>query len=79
MFVQVINGQGRGRWGSTENGRGWISELEPDASGWPGTTAGVTADGEFVVPAPFASAEGAARRYSERPGPLFVEQPSSAD
>ena len=47
-------------------GERWISELGADAPGWLGSTAGVTADGEFVVLARFTSAE-EAQRNSERP------------
>ena len=66
MFVQVIQGQ------VTDIGEvraaldRWVDELSPDASGWLGTTAGVTDDGQFVAVARFDSEE-AARRNSDRP------------
>lgn len=66
MFVQVIRGtvadSGQVRTALDR----WASELAPDASGWLGTTAGVTADGQLVAVARFESEE-AARRNSERP------------
>ena len=66
MFIQVIEGrvsdvgQVRARMDS------WTDELESGATGWLGTTAGVTDDGTFIALARFES-EDAARRNSERP------------
>jgi hypothetical protein len=66
MFVQVIQGQ----VGDPEELRGaldrWAQELAPGASGWLGSTAGVTDDGKFVAIARFESAD-AAQRNSDRP------------
>ena len=66
MFVQVI----RGRVTEPEQARAaverWVGDLAPGASGWLGTTAGVTADGRFVAIARFESAD-AARRSGDRP------------
>ncbi len=66
MFVQVIQGQ----VADPEQVRAafdrWVQELAPGASGWLGTTAGVTGDGRFIALARFESDE-AARRNSERP------------
>ncbi|MFW5899005.1 MAG: hypothetical protein ACOCUN_00905, partial [Jiangellaceae bacterium] len=66
MFVQVIEGR-------TENADGlhaamdkWAEDLAPGASGWLGSTAGVTSDGRFVALVRFESEE-AARRNSDRP------------
>ena len=87
MFVQVINGKVTDAGAARAMGERWISELGADASGWLGSTAGVTADGEFVVLARFASAE-EAQRNSERSEQgawwaemekLFVDEPSFAD
>jgi hypothetical protein len=87
MFVQVINGKVADGGAARKLGERWVSELGADASGWLGSTAGVTADGELVVLARFASAE-AAQRNSERPEQgawwaemekLFVEEPRFAD
>jgi hypothetical protein len=66
MFVQVIQGQvsdaGKVRAALDR----WAQELAPGASGWLGTTAGVTDDGRFIAAARFESEE-AARRNSDRP------------
>ncbi|TCC56903.1 hypothetical protein E0H73_30880 [Kribbella pittospori] len=66
MFVQVIQGQVT----DTEQAHAamdrWMEELAPEASGWLGTTAGVTADGRFIALARFDSAD-AARRNSDSP------------
>lgn len=66
MFVQVI----QGRVTDPKEARAaldrWAQELAPGATGWLGTTAGVTDDGSFIAVARFAS-EDAARRNSDRP------------
>jgi hypothetical protein len=66
MFVQVIQGQ----VADAEQARAaldrWARELAPGASGWLGSTAGVTEDGRFIALARFESEE-AARRNSGRP------------
>ena len=66
MFVQVIQGQ----VSDAEQARAaldrWAQELAPTASGWLGSTAGVTEDGRFIALARFESEE-AARRNSDRP------------
>jgi hypothetical protein len=66
MFVQVI----RGRVADPEQVHAamerWTRDLAPGASGWLGSTAGVTEDGRFVALARFESAD-AARRNSDRP------------
>jgi hypothetical protein len=66
MFVQVIQGQ----VGDPEELRAaldrWEQELAPGASGWLGSTAGVTDDGKFVAIARFESAD-AAQQNSDRP------------
>ena len=66
MFVQVIQGQ----VGDAERARAafdqWAEELAPGATGWLGSTAGVTEDGRLVALARFESEE-AARRNSDRP------------
>jgi hypothetical protein len=59
MFIQLTNGQGRGRWGGTETGEvGSRSWSRTRRAGRGLGRAGVTADGEVVVPGPFPSAEG---------------------
>jgi hypothetical protein len=66
VFVQVIQGQvadaGKVRAALDR----WAQELAPGATGWLGSTAGVTNDGRFIVLARFESEE-AARRNSDRP------------
>ena len=66
MFVQVIQGQ----VADAEQVRAafdrWDRELAPGATGWLGSTAGVTDDGRFIAVARFESEE-AARRNSGRP------------
>ena len=66
MFVQVIQGQ----VAEAEQVRAafdrWDRELAPGATGWLGSTAGVTDDGRFIALARFESEE-AARRNSGRP------------
>jgi hypothetical protein len=66
VFVQVIQGQ----VADAEQVRAafdrWDRELAPGATGWLGSTAGVTDDGRFIALARFESEE-AARRNSGRP------------
>lgn len=66
MFVQVIRGQTT----DAERVHGaldqWYRELASGATGWLGTTAGVTDDGTFIALVRFES-ESAARRNSDRP------------
>ena len=66
MFVQVI----QGRVSDAEQVRAaldrWTQEQSPGASGWLGSTAGVTDDGRFIALVRFESEE-AARRNSDRP------------
>jgi hypothetical protein len=66
MFVQVIQGRTSQEDAVRAAGERWLKELAPGATGWLGSTGGVTDDGEFVEVARFESAE-AARRNSERP------------
>ena len=66
MFIQVIQGQATDRGELKAMLDRWASDVAPDATGWLGTTAGVTAAGSFVAIARFDSEE-AARRNSERP------------
>src|ERR671915_430859 len=66
MFVQVIQGQVTDAEQAHAAMDGWMEELAPGATGWLGTTAGVTEDGRFIALARFESEE-AARRNSDRP------------
>ncbi len=65
MFVQVIQGQvsdaGKVRAALDR----WVQELAPGASGWLGSTAGVTDDGRFIAVVRF-EADKAARANSDR-------------
>jgi hypothetical protein len=66
MFIQVMQGQVTDRdevHGMLDR---WASDVAPSASGWLGTTAGVTAGGAFVALVRFESEEDA-RRNSDRP------------
>jgi hypothetical protein len=66
MFIQVIQGRVSEPEEIARAFDEWHRELAPDAVGWIGTTAGVTADGELVAVVRFESAE-AAQRNSNRP------------
>jgi hypothetical protein len=66
MFVQVIQGQVQDAEQAHAAFDQWMEELAPDATGWLGTTAGVTEDGRFIALARFESAD-AARQNSESP------------
>jgi hypothetical protein len=66
VFVQVIQGQVSDAAGVRAAFDRWVRELAPGATGWLGSTAGVTDDGRFIALARFESEE-AARRNSDRP------------
>ncbi|MFI7059986.1 hypothetical protein ACIBL3_03300 [Kribbella sp. NPDC050124] len=66
MFVQVIQGQVQDAEQAHAAFDRWMEELAPEATGWLGTTAGVTEDGRFIALARFESAA-AARENSESP------------
>jgi hypothetical protein len=66
MFVQVIQGQVADARKLRAALDRWAEELAPGATGWLGSTAGVTEDGRFIALARFESEE-AARRNSDRP------------
>ncbi|HEU4948700.1 MAG TPA: hypothetical protein VFT31_16250 [Kribbella sp.] len=66
MFVQVIQGQVTDAEQAHAAFDRWMEELAPEASGWLGTTAGVTEDGRLIALARFESAD-AACRNSESP------------
>jgi hypothetical protein len=66
MFVQVIQGQVADAGQARAALDRWARELAPGATGWLGSTAGVTEDGRFIALARFESEE-AARRNSDRP------------
>lgn len=66
MFVQVISGRVSDAAGLKEHFDTWMRDLAPGASGWLGSTSGVTEDGRFIALARFASEEDA-QRNSDRP------------
>ena len=66
MFVQVIQGQVADAEQAHAALDRWARELAPGATGWLGSTAGVTEDGRLIALARFESEE-AARRNSDRP------------
>lgn len=66
MFVQVIQGRVSDEGQLRTAFDRWVDDLAPGATGWLGSTAGVTEDGRFVALVRFESEE-AARRNSDRP------------
>ena len=66
MFVQVIQGRVSDAAAARARFDTWMTELAPGATGWLGSTAGVTEDGTLVVLARFESEE-AAQQNSDRP------------
>jgi hypothetical protein len=66
MFVQVIKGKTSQADALAASFDRWKAELAPGATGWLGSTGGVTEDGTFIAVARFESEE-AARANSSRP------------
>jgi hypothetical protein len=66
MFVQVIQGRTSQPEALVEAFDRWKADLSPSASGWLGSTGGVTEDGRFIAVARFESEE-AAMANSARP------------
>ena len=66
MFVQVIEGRVSDREGLHRQMDQWMGDLRPGATGFLGSTAGVTDDGYAIAFARFESAA-AAKTNSERP------------
>lgn len=66
MFVQVIQGKVTDAAALEQRMQAWRDGLESSASGFTGSTGGVTADGTAILLACFESEE-AARRNSQRP------------
>lgn len=66
MFAQVIQARTSDVEAVRAAAERWVKELAPGATGWLGSTVGVTDQGRFVAIARFESAQ-AARRNSERP------------
>jgi len=66
MFVQVIKGKMSDSSAVRAALEKWLDELAPGATGWLGSTTGVTDDGTMVAVARFDTEENA-RRNSDRP------------
>lgn len=66
MFVQVIQGKAKDAAGLKKQWERWDQELKPQATGYLGGTAGVTADGKFIALARFES-DDAAKANSDSP------------
>jgi hypothetical protein len=66
MFAQVIQGRTSDPEGLRAAMDRWMAELRPGATGWLGSTTGVTDDGRAVAVARFESVE-AAGRNGQRP------------
>lgn len=66
MFIQVFQGKVADAAGLQRQMDRWMAELQPGATGYLGTTAGIADDGTYVALARFES-EDAARRNSARP------------
>ncbi|TJZ80411.1 hypothetical protein FCG67_06085 [Rhodococcus oryzae] len=66
MFIQVVQGKVSDEAGLRRCMDRWAEELQPGATGFLGSTRGMSEDGTFIVVARFESEE-AARRNSERP------------
>jgi hypothetical protein len=87
MFVQVIQGHVSDAAQVRAQLDRWVAELAPGATGWLGSTSGVTDDGQAVALARFESEE-AARQNSDRPeqtawweemAALFTDEPVFQD
>ncbi len=74
MFIQLIQGTLADRDGMRRQIERWQAELKPGATGYLGSTGGVTEDGKYFGCVRFESAE-AAEANSERPeqGAWFAE------
>ena len=66
MFAQIIQGKTSNPDALRAAIDRWMQDLAPGATGWLGSTGGVTEDGQFIAVVRFESEE-AARRNSERP------------
>lgn len=66
MFAQIVQGRVTDPAGIKKQFERWVEDIKPGAQGFLGSTAGLTADGEFITIARFESEE-AARANSDRP------------
>jgi hypothetical protein len=66
MFAQVIQGKTSNAEALEARLKEWVQDLSPGATGWLGSTSGVTEDGRAIAVVRFESEEDA-RRNSNRP------------
>jgi hypothetical protein len=66
MFAQVIQGKTSNSQALEDAVNKWVQDLAPGATGWLGSTSGVTEDGRAIAVVRFESEEDA-RRNSNRP------------
>jgi hypothetical protein len=66
MFAQVIQGKTSKPQALDDAIKRWVQDLAPGATGWLGSTSGVTEDGRVIAVVRFESEEDA-RRNSDRP------------
>lgn len=66
MFIQIIRAKVADRQRARDAEAAWMRDLAPGATGWLGSTSGVTDDGQLFVMARFESEE-AAKANSSRP------------
>ena len=87
MFMQVIQGKVRDEALMRRQIEQWKSDVKPGATGYLGSTSGITPDGQYVLLARFES-EDAARTNSKRPeqgawwaktAPAFDGEPTFID
>ena len=87
MFMQVIQGKVRDQDLMRRQVAQWQSDVKPGATGYLGSTSGITADGQYIVMVRFDS-EAAASANSKRPeqgawwsktAPAFDGEPTFTD
>ncbi len=66
MFAQIMEGRASDPAGIRRQMDRWIAELQPGATGYLGSTGGVTADGRAILMARFESPEAAEANSSRR-------------
>ncbi len=80
MFVQVVQAKVRDADLWAKQAEKWRTEIKPNATGFVGSTSGVTADGDMITVVRFESEE-AAKANSDRPeqGAWFEETAKAFD
>jgi hypothetical protein len=74
MFVQVIQGKVGDADAVRAHLERWVTQLAPQATGWLGSTGGVTDDGTLVVLARFESEEAAQKNGDRREQTAWWEE-----